>query len=180
MLVCHHAPLDDFKSSIEDRFGKSLSPRTRIAELLCEFEGEIRRIQCPISIDRPIQCLYREMPAHLLIEGALKCRQITAGEAQTRGHRMATKLSHETGMPGRHRIEHITDMHPRHRACRSFDLLFLVAFRKGNDRPVYTLADARSQDADHALMPAFIEQAHPKGEILVVFQGERLKDSERL
>ena len=107
MLVCHHAPLDDFKSSIEDRFSESLSPRARIAELLCELEGEIRRIQCPISINRSIQRLYRQMLAHLLIEGALECRQITAGEAQTRGHRMPAKLGHETGVPGCHRIEHI-------------------------------------------------------------------------
>src|SRR4051812_19045533 len=64
-------------------------------------------------------------------------------------------------------IEHVANVNARHRARRPFEPL-LIGSCERDDRTMNAILDARSDESDDALMPAFIEQAQSERQLRIV------------
>ena len=95
----------------------------------------------------------------LLVEGAREGIELRALERQARGHGVAAEAADELGMARGDGVEHVADVDAGDRARRAAQLPS-PAQREGDHRPAQPVLDAARDQADDALVPARIEQAH--------------------
>lgn len=98
-----------------------------------------------------------------------------APEGQAGGHGVTAEFGEQAGVMRRHAVEHVADVDAGNGARRAFDFL-LVGGGEGDHRTVIAILDARGEDADHTLMPGFVEQA--EAERILRVSGFRFRFAE--
>ena len=94
---------------------------------------------------------------------------------------MAAELADQSRVPRRDSVQRIPNMEPFYGARRALQLrhIAIADFGKGDNGSVHTILDPGGENADHALMPALIEQTQGCGH-LVIAQRHLIEKAEGL
>ena len=163
MLAADHALLRDLELVAEARRRKTLAPDLARRAARAVSSVRSRGSSAPsVSMTRSRSAGVSER-AHRLLERRAEAVEIGLAQRQTRRRRVTAELEHQARdrawRPGRARRAGAAPGIERPEPLISPSL----PRAKAIDRPVKALLDARGDDADHALVPAGIEEAEAAG-----------------
>ncbi len=162
MALTHHALLDQLEHTVEQRLRKMLPPRPGLAQRLGQVQVEFLHRQAAIRQQSPGEVVLAQLAADLLVEGLGERGIVGFGQGQPSRHGMATELADQLRMARGHRIERVADVKPRHGARRALEHA-VTGIGESDGWAVIPFLEARSQDANDALVPLCIEQAQAIG-----------------
>ena len=167
VALTHQPLLHQLKLAMEQRLWEVLPPGAGFAQRCRHIQGQLGNLKLPVRQQPPGQVCRLQLAPHLGIKSRSKGRKIHLAQRHAGRHGVAAKLADQLRMPGRNGVQRVPDMQARYRAGRAL-YHALSGIGKGNHRAVKTILQARSENADNALVPLGIEQAQTKGQVLLI------------
>ena len=151
----HALALHD-KIVVELRGREALAPNLSIQQAR-HLQTHLGRFQRAVGFDALREVAFIEQFAGDLLEGGGKIPKIGFGDAQASRRRVPAKFPDQRRMAFADQVQRVAQMQCGDGAPGAFQLP-VVRAREGDRRAMEFILEARREDADHALVPGFVEQ----------------------
>ena len=161
MLATDQALRQHFEFLAKGRRGKALAPDLFV-QRVDQIDPAVLGFQRPVSGQAPGQRVGVQPFTCDRAQALLKRWQIGCVDGAARRHRVSTKTQQHAGMALGQQVQRVAQMKAGNRTPRALEFVFVAGCRAGSEdkgRAVQFVLDARSHDADHALVKTGIENA---------------------
>src|SRR3989440_4657199 len=158
MTLADYTRAADREGAVEARLRECLPPWAAGTERLRRLERDLPHGKLAVCLDG-IRAGVAGPSGHFLVECPGEGIELGALEGQPGGHRVAAELADQLRMAGGDRVQHVANVNSRDRA-RGAAQQRLSREREGDHRAANPILHPACDQADHALMPALVIQAH--------------------